>query len=111
MPDLASRRTVSDADYDRWSSSVEAWVRQHAPDHAQPRLHACLLDRNLETLLMAVGGGMTEPGGVYAKNRLDRDKHLQRAASDERLVRKACAEMPSWEQLVATVTRLVRAGG
>ena len=51
---------------------------------------------------------MTEPGGAYGKNRLDRDKRLQRAASDDGLVQRACSEMPSWGQLVATVTRLVR---
>ena len=58
--------------------------------------------------MSVVGDGMPQLGSALGKSRLARDKILQRAAGDEGAVRRACAEMPSWEHLVATVTRLVQ---
>jgi hypothetical protein len=48
---------------------------------------------------------------ALGKNRLERDKILQRAAGDAGSLDKACAEMPSWEHLVTTVARLLRDAG
>lgn len=102
---IASRGTVPDAEYLRWSDAVAAEVRKHAPDHGQAHLDVCLLDRNLETLLSIIGRGVRELDEALDKSLLDRDKILQRAANEESTVQKACAEMPSWEHLVATVAR------
>ena len=66
-----------------------------------------MLDRNLETLLSVIGRGRRDLDDALSKNRLHRDKILHRAASDEALLARACAEMPSWDLLVATVTRLL----
>ena len=106
---IDARRMVLDADHEPWCQSVITAIRKHAPDYAQVRLEVCLLDRNLETLLALVGPGAHGLEGAVRKSPLDRDKILQRAADDPGLATKACAEMPSWEQLVATVSRLVRA--
>lgn len=110
LPGLPSRRKVADAEYEKWSDSVVSEVRKQAPDRGHARLEICLLDRNLETLLSVIGHGVRELDDALAKNRLHRDKILQRAAGDDALVARACAEMPSWERLVATVTRLLEPG-
>ena len=104
---VASRRTIGDAEYERWSASVMTAVRSSAPPDCHARLEICLLDRNLETLVGVVGRGAREFGDALNKSRLHRDKLLQRAADDQDLLRRACAEMPSWDHLVTTVTRLV----
>lgn len=85
-------------------------IRKRAPEARQSQLEICFLDHNLETLLSLIGAGMPQLGSALGKRRLDRDKILQRAASDESSVRRACAEMPSWEHLVATVTGLLARG-
>jgi hypothetical protein len=105
LPGISSRRTVPDTEYPRWSDAVVAEVRKRVPDHGQAHLDVCLLDRNLETLLAIIGRGVRELDEALGKSRLDRDKILQRAAGDESMVHKACAEMPSWGHLVATVAR------
>jgi hypothetical protein len=107
LPGIRSRRMVADAEYERWSESVTAEVRERAPVHGHARLEICLLDRNLESLLSVIGHGVTEIDGALAKSRLHRDKILQRAAGDDAVLARACAEMPSWERLVATVTRIL----
>jgi hypothetical protein len=84
-------------------------VRKQAPEVRQSQLEICVLDRNLETLLSLIGEGMPQLASALGKRRLDRDKILQRAASDERSVSRACATMPSWDHLVTTVSRLVAA--
>jgi len=86
---------------------VEAKVRDRAPLAAQSRLQVGFLDRNLETLLSVVGRGAPELDDALGKDRLRRDKILQRAAGDEGLVSRACAEIPSWELLVTTVAQLL----
>lgn len=105
LPGISSRRMVPDAEYPRWSGAVTAEVRKHAPDHGQAHLDVCLLDRNLETLLAIIGRGVRELDEALCKSRLDRDKLLQRSAGDETMIARACTEMPSWEDLVATVAR------
>lgn len=107
LPGISSRRTVPDTGYPRWSDGVIVEIRKHAPDHGQARLDVCLLDRNLETLLAIIGRGVRELDDALGKSRLDRDKILQRAASDDSMVQRACAEMPSWEQLVETVAQRI----
>jgi len=107
FPVIPSRRTIADAEYERWSDAVVTEVRRHAPDEGHPRLEVCLVDRNLETLLALIGQGAREVDGALGKSRLDRDKILQRASADESLIFRASAEMPSWERLVATVVRLL----
>jgi hypothetical protein len=107
LPGIMARRTVAGAEYERWSESVMTEVREHAPVHGHARLEICLLDRNLESLLAVIGQGVPELDGALAKSRLHRDKILQRAAGDQTLLARACAEMPSWERLVATVTRIL----
>jgi hypothetical protein len=107
LPGIPSRRTIADTAYTQWSDSVVSAVRKHAPEVRQSRLEICFLDHNLEALLSLIGDGMPELSRALGKRRLDRDKILQRAAGDENSVRRACAEMPSWEHLVATVTRLL----
>jgi hypothetical protein len=107
LPGISSRRTVPDTEYPRWSDAVVAEVRKHAPDHGQTRLDVCLLDRNLETLLAIIGRGVRELDEALGKSRLDRDRILQRAAGDERVIQSACTEMPSWKQLVETVAQRI----
>lgn len=104
---IPSRSTIADAEYERWSDAVVAEVRKRAPERAGNQLEVCLLDRNLETLLAVIGREVRELDDALGKSRLHRDKILQRAAGDASLLAKACAEMPSWEHLVATVTRLL----
>jgi hypothetical protein len=110
LPGIPSRRRVADAEYEQWSDSVVSEVRKQAPDRGHARLEICLLDRNLETLLSVIEHGVGELDDAIAKSRLHRDKILQRAAGDDALVARACAEMPSWERLVATVARLLEPG-
>jgi hypothetical protein len=105
---ISSRRMISETAYESWSNSETSEVRKHAPQAAQAKLEVCFLDRNLETLLSLVGRGMPELPRALGKDLLARDKILHRAAADEDLMRKACAEMPSWEHLVTTVTELIQ---
>lgn len=107
LPGIRSRQVVPDTEYPRWSDAVVAEIRRHAPHRGQAHLEVCLLDRNLETLLAILGQGVRELDDALGKSRLDRDKILQRASSDESMVRRACAEMPSWDHLVETVARLM----
>jgi hypothetical protein len=108
LPGIASRGAIADAEYDRWSDAVVADVRKRAPDDRQHQLEVCLLDRNLETLLSLLGRGARELDSALGKSRLHRDKILQRAAGDEGLVTRACEEMTSWGELVATVTQRLK---
>jgi hypothetical protein len=85
-------------------------IRKHAPQAVQAQLEICFLDLNLETLLSLVGHGMPELSRALGKDLLARDRILHKAAADEALVRKACAEMPSWDILVTTVTQLIKSG-
>jgi len=107
LPGILSRRKIVDTAYKQWSDSVASEVRKRAPEVRHSQLDICFLDHNLETLLALIGDGMPQLGSALGKRRLDRDKILQRAAGDETSVRRACAEMPSWEHLVTTVTRLM----
>lgn len=109
IPGISSRRTIASVDYKQWSDSVTGEIRKRAPEAAQNQLEICFFDQNLETLLSIVGKGMPELASALGKNLMARDKLLHRAASDSGLVSSACAEMPSWEHLVATVTHLVSA--
>jgi hypothetical protein len=107
---IPSRRMITATGYQPWSDSVVRELRNHAPEAVQRQLKICFLDHNLETLLSLVGNGMPELDTALGKNLLARDKILHRAAADEGQIGKACASMPSWEHLVATVTRLVAGG-
>jgi hypothetical protein len=107
IPGIPSRRTIVDDAYAQWSDAVANDIRKRVPEVGQNQLEICFLDRNLETLLALVGSGMPQLSGALGKKRLDRDRILHRAAADEALVRRACAEMPSWEHLVATVAQLI----
>jgi len=109
LPGIPARRTITDAHYGPWRDSVVTEVRKRAPEPAQHRLDICMLDANLETLLSLIGRGAGGLDDALRKDRLHRDKLLHRAASDEELVRRACAQMPSWDQLVATVARILSA--
>ncbi|HEX3760062.1 MAG TPA: hypothetical protein VHW23_15205 [Kofleriaceae bacterium] len=111
LPGVVSRQTVPEVEYSQWSDAVSAKVRKHAPEHGHSRLEVCLLDRNLETLLAVIGHGARELDEALGKSRLERDKILQRAAGDPGSLEKSCAEVPSWEHLVATVARLVGDAG
>jgi hypothetical protein len=109
IPGISSRRTIASVDYKQWSDSVMGEIRKRAPESAQNQLEICFFDQNLETLLSIVGKGMPELASAIGKKPMARDKLLHRAASDSGLISTACAEMPSWEHLVATVTHLVSA--
>lgn len=111
LPGIKARRTIADTAYQQWSDAVVSEVRKQAPEVRHSQLEICFLDRNLETLLSLIGEGMPQLASALGKRRLDRDKILQRAASDERSVSRACATMPSWDHLVTTVSRLVAAHG
>jgi hypothetical protein len=108
LPEVPSRRTIGDDAYGPWSEAAVAAVRKQAPTEAHAQLEVCFLDRNLETLLAIVGDGARELADALGKSRLDRDKILQRAAGNDGLVARACAEMPSWDNLLAMVARCVR---
>lgn len=108
LPGIQARRMVADTDYERWSATAVAEIRQRAPGDAQARLQICFLDRNLETLLSLVGRGTHELDDALGKSPLHRDKLLHRAAADEDLVARACAEIPSWNHLVTTVAELLQ---
>ncbi len=107
LPRVLSRRTVADAGYSSWLDSAINEVRKHAAQAQQARLEICFLDRNMETLLSVVGQGMPQLSQALRKDPLERDKILHKAAADEALIRRACSEMPSWNALVTTVTRLL----
>lgn len=109
LPGIRARRTIADGHYEAWRDSVVSEIRKRAPDQVQHRLDICMLDANLETLLSLVGHGALGLDEALRKDRLHRDKLLHRAASDDELVRRACAQMPSWEQLVETVARILSA--
>lgn len=108
LPGISSRRMVTDSKHAAWLESACKAVQKHAPEAMHAQLEICFLDQNLETLLSLVGHAMPELSLALRKDLMARDKILHRAAADEALVRKACAEMPSWEALVTTVARLIR---
>lgn len=107
IPGISSRRMIPSTGYQQWSDAVVRELRSHAPEAVQRQLEICFLDHNLETLLSLVGNGMPELDAALGKKRLARDKILHRAAADEGQIHKACAEMPSWNHLVTTVSNVV----
>src|SRR3954468_22138686 len=110
LPGIPSRTTVGDAAYSQWTDAIAIEIRRLLPDHGKPRLRVCLLDRNLESLLVMFGRGASGVDAAIGKDRLARDKVLQRAAADVGIVTAACVGMPSWGALVRTVAELVGPG-
>jgi hypothetical protein len=106
IPTIVPRRTIDPAGYAAWAEAAERAVRDSVAVAGQAPLESCLLDHNLETLLAIVGRGAEVLNDALSKDRLARDKLLARAASDAPTIARACAEMPSWGQLVETVARL-----
>lgn len=108
VPGISARSAVADTEYNAWSDAAGIEIRKHASATVQDKLAICLLDRNLETLLSLVGHGTSALPAALKKELLERDKVLHRAAADQTLVHRSCAEMPSWGYLVSTVTRMVQ---
>jgi hypothetical protein len=92
-----ARKLVADPAHDSWSAQMEARCRDRLGPHDAAQLTICFLDRNLETLLKILGDASVE------KDVVQRDKVLQRAASDPVLIRRGSEAMPSWANLVNTV--------
>jgi hypothetical protein len=80
---------------------MEARCRERLGPHESTRLTICFLDRNLETLLQTLGDTSQR------KDVLERDKLLQRAASDPALIRRASEQMPTWARLVEVIASRV----
>ncbi|HSK03156.1 MAG TPA: hypothetical protein VK932_18015 [Kofleriaceae bacterium] len=97
-----ARKLVADPAYDAWAAQMEARCRERIGAHDAERLAICFPDRNLETLLQALGDTSVK------KNVLQRDKLLQRAASDPALIRRASEAMPTWANLVDAVAQRIR---
>lgn len=93
----ASRQQVADADYGAWAAQMEAKCRERIGPHDATRLTVCFLDRNLETLLNVLGDTSLE------KDVVQRDKLLQRSASDPASIHRALTHMSTWARLVDTV--------
>ncbi len=96
-----ARKLVAEPAYDAWAAQMEARCRERIGAHEAERLAICFLDRNLETLLQALGDTSVK------KNVVQRDKLLQRAASDPALIRRASEAMPTWANLIDTVVRRI----
>jgi hypothetical protein len=96
-----TRKLVAEPAYEAWSAQMEARCRERIGAHEADRLAICFLDRNLETLLQALGDTSVK------KNVVQRDKLLQRAASEPALLRRALEQMPSWAHLVEVVAHRV----
>lgn len=97
-----ARKLVAEPAYEAWSAQMEGKCRERIGAHGADQLAICFLDRNLETLLQALGDTSVK------KNVVQRDKLLQRAAADPALIRRALEQMPSWAHLVEAVAHRVR---
>ena len=97
-----ARKLVAEPASDAWAAQMEARCRERIGAHEADRLAICFLDRNLETLLQALGDTSAR------KNVVQRDKLLQRAAADPALIHRASEAMPTWGSLVEVVAHRVR---
>lgn len=100
-----ARSRVPEGGYAAWAARTEVACRERIRSNQhynEAQLTICFLDRNLESLLEVIGGFSGK------KELIERDKILQRAASDPGLARRALEAMPSWAGLVdAVASKLV----